>query len=79
MIGTAIPRGLLPESAGVVGGHLTIAGRRVVDLVAEFGSPLFIYDEQQLIDRCREAVEAFGEGRLCVQGIPLHSHGTCCV
>ncbi|KAA3636704.1 MAG: diaminopimelate decarboxylase, partial [Armatimonadetes bacterium] len=28
----------------------------------EFGSPLFIYDEQQLIDRCHEAVESFGEG-----------------
>ncbi len=62
MIGTAVPRGLLPESAGVVGGHLSIGGCRVVDLVAEFGSPLFIYDEQQLIDRCHEAVESFGEG-----------------
>lgn len=32
------------------------------ELVEQFGSPLFVYDEQQLIDRCEEAVSAFGPG-----------------
>ena len=57
-----VPLHLLPDSATVDGGDLAIGGCKVVDLVTEFGSPLFIYDEQQLIDRCDEAVAAFGEG-----------------
>ena len=51
---------LLPDSADGTGGGLSIGGCNVVDLVAEHGSPLFIYDEQQLADRCTEAVVAFG-------------------
>ena len=31
-----------------------------VDLAAEFGTPLFVYDEEHLRARCREAVAAFG-------------------
>jgi diaminopimelate decarboxylase len=41
---------------------LAVGGCIVTDLVAEYGSPLFIYDERQLIDRCEEAVAAFGPG-----------------
>lgn len=62
MTSTAVPWGLLPESSATEDRHLVIGGCRVVDLVEEFGSPLFIYDEQQLIDRCAEAVASFGEG-----------------
>lgn len=51
---------LLPDSAAETAGRLSVGGCDVVDLVAEHGSPLFIYDEQQLIDRCTEAVAAFG-------------------
>jgi len=43
-------------------GHLTIAGCDLVDLAAEFGTPLFVYDEDHLRTRCREAVAAFGDG-----------------
>jgi diaminopimelate decarboxylase len=57
-----IPFELLPDSAAVGDRGLSIGGCNVVDLVAEHGSPLFIYDEQQLIDRCGEAVAAFGPG-----------------
>jgi diaminopimelate decarboxylase len=39
-----------------------IAGVDVLDLVAEHGTPVFIYDEDQLRRRCREAVEAWGAG-----------------
>lgn len=54
---------LLPDAAGVtIDGHLTIGGLRVADLAQQFGTPLFIYDENQLRARCREAVAAFGEG-----------------
>ena len=56
------PLRLLPESAEVVDGRLHIGGCDLLDLAAEFGTPLFVYDEQQLRDRCREAVAVFGEG-----------------
>ena len=42
---------------------LTIGGCRVDELAASYGTPVFVYDEAHLRDRCREAVEAFGAGR----------------
>ncbi|MEQ8841210.1 MAG: diaminopimelate decarboxylase [Acidimicrobiales bacterium] len=56
------PFRLLPDSAEVVGGRLRIGGCDLIDLAAEFGTPLFVYDEQHLRDRCREAVAVFGDG-----------------
>ncbi len=41
-------------------GHLEIGGCDVVDLAHEFGTPLFIYDEQTLRDQCRAYHAAFG-------------------
>jgi len=61
---TAIPLSLLPDTAEVLpDGSLAIGGCRVLDIVDEFGTPVFIYDEAHLRDRCREAVGAFGPGR----------------
>ena len=60
---TAVPWGLLPDSAAVgEHGQLLVGGCDVVALAEEFGTPLFIYDEAQLRARCREAVAAFGDG-----------------
>ena len=60
---SALPRHLLPDSAEVsADGHLRIGGCDVVELAEEFGTPLFVYDEDQLRARCREAVAAFGDG-----------------
>ncbi len=56
------PFRLLPDSAEVVAGRLRIGGCDLQDLAAEFGTPLFVYDEQHLRDRCREAVAVFGDG-----------------
>jgi diaminopimelate decarboxylase len=53
---------LLPDNARVVGKRLQIAGVDVLDLAEEFGTPLFVYDEDHLRARCREAVTAFGDG-----------------
>lgn len=59
----AIRRDLLPDSAQVDGsGSLWIGGCEVTALAAEYGTPLFIYDEAQLRARCREAVAAFPDG-----------------
>jgi len=58
-----IPLALLPDSAEVgARGELHIGGIAVDEIAAEFGTPLFIYDESHLRSRCREALEAFGDG-----------------
>jgi len=61
---TAVPLSLLPDSAEVLAdGSLAIGGCRVLDVVADYGTPVFIYDEAHLRTRCREAVAAFGPGQ----------------
>ena len=60
---TALPRELLPDNAVIDDtGRLSIGGCDVLDLAEEFGTPLFVYDEDHLRARCREAVSAFGDG-----------------
>ena len=60
---TPLPRGLLPDTATVGdAGRLSIGGCDLLDLAAEFGTPVFVYDETHLRARCAEAVAAFGEG-----------------
>ncbi|MDJ0925606.1 MAG: diaminopimelate decarboxylase [Acidimicrobiia bacterium] len=57
-----IPRHLLPDTASVVNKRLQIGGLDVIELAESFGTPLFVYDEEHLRRRCREAVAAFGDG-----------------
>lgn len=60
-----LPRRLLPDTAAVgADGGLTVGGCSLADLAARFGTPLFVYDEVHLRDRCREAVAAFGAGNV---------------
>ncbi len=61
---TALDRRLLSDNTEVgPDGALTIGGCAVTDMVAEYGTPLFLYDEAHLRARCRESVAAFGHGR----------------
>ena len=54
---------LLPMTADVgPSGRLRVGGVDLVDLADEMGTPLFVYDEAHLRARCREAVEAWGDG-----------------
>jgi diaminopimelate decarboxylase len=56
-----VPRHLLPDSARVGDdGRLSIGGLDAGALAEEFGTPLFVYDEEHLRRRCREAVAAWG-------------------
>jgi diaminopimelate decarboxylase len=58
-----IPFSLLPDNSSIDNdGGLVIGGCSVVALAEEFGTPLFIYDEDHLRSRAREAVRAFGPG-----------------
>jgi len=60
---TAIRRYLLPDTSKVTEeGRLSIGGCDVIDLADQFGTPLFVYDEQHLRNRCHEALSAFGDG-----------------
>jgi diaminopimelate decarboxylase len=81
-----VDRSLLPRTASVgADGRLSIGGCDVLDLVADFGTPLFVYDEDHLRAACREAVEAWGDGVayatkafLCVAMARLaHEEGMC--
>ncbi|MDP9404974.1 MAG: diaminopimelate decarboxylase [Actinomycetota bacterium] len=58
-----MPPHLLPLTARTgPGGRLSIGGVDVLDLAEQHGTPLFVYDEEHLRRRCREAVAAFGDG-----------------
>lgn len=43
---------------------LAVGGCSIADVAAEFGTPVFVYDEEHLRSRCREAVAAFGHERV---------------
>ncbi len=60
-----VPMRLMPETARIeADGSLSIGGCSLDDLADRFGTPLFVYDEDHLRSRCREAVEAFGADRV---------------
>ena len=56
---------VLPPSAAVSReGHLSIGGCDLVDLAAEHGTPLVVYDEGALRATARAYRDAFAAGRL---------------
>ena len=61
---TAIPMSLLPDSATVgADGTLHVGGVSLLEIAAVHGTPVFVYDEDHLRARCREAVATFGHER----------------
>jgi diaminopimelate decarboxylase len=59
----AVERHLLPRTSTVgPDGHLRVGDIDLLELAAEFGTPLFVYDEDHLRHACREAVRAWGDG-----------------
>src|SRR6201995_1526720 len=60
-----LPEAVWPRGARRSGGVLTLGGVDVRDLAAEFGTPLYVCDEEDVRSRCREYLEAFGpDGRV---------------
>jgi diaminopimelate decarboxylase len=58
-----VRRDLLPDTAAIdSSGRISVGGCDVIDMAAEYGTPLFVYDETHLRTRCREAVAAFPGG-----------------
>ena len=81
-----VSRALLPMTATIDDdGRLSIGGVDLLDLAEEHGTPLFVYDEADLRARCRQAVEAWGDGVayatkafLCIAMARLaHEEGMC--
>ena len=61
----ALYPGIWPRGARRSEGVLTLGGVDVRDLAAEFGTPLYVCDEEDVRSRCREYLEAFGpDGRV---------------
>ncbi len=52
------PRNAVRDGSGV----LTIGGVSVADIAAEYGTPVFVVDEDDFRSRCREIAAAFGGG-----------------
>jgi len=58
-----VPLRLLPDTAAVLpSDSLSIGGIEVAAVAEAVGTPVFIYDEEHLRSRCREARRAFGDG-----------------
>lgn len=54
-------RKVFPHTTAIdADGHLVLGGCDVVDLVTEYGTPLYVYDEQTLRNLCRQFREEFG-------------------
>jgi diaminopimelate decarboxylase len=82
-----VPAYLLPLTAEAdPRGRLRVGGADLLDVVAEVGTPAFIYDEEHLRQRCREAREAFGprvayasKAFLCKAMAALAHEEGCCI
>ena len=60
MTSQPIPLDLLPDSSTIaIDGSLSLGGCSVGELAEKYGTPLFIYDEDHIRERCRQAVAAF--------------------
>ncbi|MDF5752526.1 diaminopimelate decarboxylase [Spongiactinospora sp. TRM90649] len=50
-----------PRTSGRAGGAVTIGGVDVRDLAAQYGTPLYVLDEDDVRSRCRDYMAAFGD------------------
>jgi diaminopimelate decarboxylase len=57
-----------PRSARREDGALTVGGVDVRDLASEYGTPLYVYDEDDFRSRCREFAGAFSDGDVYYAG-----------
>ena len=57
----ALDPAIWPRGARRVGGALTIGGIDVRDLAGQYGTPVFVLDEEDFRGRCRDFIQAFGE------------------
>jgi diaminopimelate decarboxylase len=72
-VSAASPEGalarILPPSASVDGGRLSIGGCDAVELAERFGTPLYVYDEDALWSACRALAAAMAAGPAGSRGL----------
>src|SRR6202167_4596917 len=56
----ALHPGIWPRNARRSDGVLTLGGMDVRDLAEQYGTPLYVCDEEDVRSRCRDYLEAFG-------------------
>lgn len=58
---TSVPLAkVLPVTAEIAGdGHLSVGGCDLVDIAREWGTPLYVFDEETLRGQCRAFIQAF--------------------
>ena len=62
---SAISNHLLPDNSVIdAQGVMSIGGCSLVEVAKQFGTPVFVYDEDHMRARCHEAVKAFGLNRV---------------
>ena len=73
---------MFPENTGVnKQGHLVIGGCDTVELAKEFGTPLYVFDEMSLRNKCAEYKTEFNQalsrhdGTLRLEGFFMPRHG----
>ena len=60
--GIMFPKNVFPDSAEINGqGRLVIGGCDVLELVSQHGTPLYVFDEKMLRNRCRQFTQEFGK------------------
>mgnify|MGYP001951070418 CR=1 FL=1 len=64
----ALHPAIWPRTAVRVGGALTIGGVDVRDLAREYGTPLYVLDEEDVRGRCRDYREAFPDSEVHYAG-----------
>ena len=57
-----ITASLFPDTAQLSEDGVSVGGVDLRDLATTFGTPLFVYDEATLRERCREAARVFDDG-----------------
>ncbi|WP_435822335.1 diaminopimelate decarboxylase [Microbispora bryophytorum] len=60
----ALEPAIWPRTSGRADGAVTIGGIDVRDLAKEFGTPLYVVDEEDFRSRCREYRSAFHDGEV---------------
>ena len=54
------PKQVFPDTTEISGqGHLVVGGCDILELASQFGTPLYVFDEETLRDRCRQFTREF--------------------
>ncbi|HEY7134602.1 MAG TPA: diaminopimelate decarboxylase [Acidimicrobiia bacterium] len=59
---------LLPRTSSIASGRMSVGGCDLEETADRFGTPVIVYDEDELRSRCREYIAAFGTDSVAYAG-----------